>query len=288
MGDTARKELHDLVDALPPGEEQAARRYLEYLRDASDPYAHLDKEDPFGDMPEEEHARLREALERGEREIAAGESVAAEDLLAEEVLHPGVLEPVLDHRVELLGDDRLPRVGANPSRREAEEGRVVHELRSRRHGVTDADVDLERDPRFRQPRLQLDSKAPVLLFLPDQPDTDRVGEEDEAIGRHLGTADLPEDGGQACGGHLAAGEQVEILRRPGGAIGPRVEEHRALEDEVGRMRGGREAVEEPLVGVADQDPLEILALRRREVEQPLAHRGVEVGGWPPRHRIASR
>ncbi len=82
MGDTARKELHDLVDALPPGEEQAARRYLEYLRDASDPYAHLDRTDPFDDLPEEERARLRESLERGEREIAAGDSVAAEELLA--------------------------------------------------------------------------------------------------------------------------------------------------------------------------------------------------------------
>jgi hypothetical protein len=42
MSNTARKDLHELVDALPPGEEQAARRYLEYLRDASDPYAHLE------------------------------------------------------------------------------------------------------------------------------------------------------------------------------------------------------------------------------------------------------
>ena len=37
MSNTVRKDLHDLIDALPPGEEQAARRYLEYLRDAGDP-----------------------------------------------------------------------------------------------------------------------------------------------------------------------------------------------------------------------------------------------------------
>ena len=45
VSNTPRKDLHELVDALPPGEEQAARRYLEYLRDASDPFAHLDKVD---------------------------------------------------------------------------------------------------------------------------------------------------------------------------------------------------------------------------------------------------
>jgi hypothetical protein len=42
MSSAARKALLELIDALPPGEEQAARRYLEYLRDASDPHAHLE------------------------------------------------------------------------------------------------------------------------------------------------------------------------------------------------------------------------------------------------------
>lgn len=83
MSDTARKDLHELVDALPPGEEQAARRYLEYLRDASDPFAHLDKADPFADMAEGDRARLHALLERAEKEIAAGEAVPAEDLLRE-------------------------------------------------------------------------------------------------------------------------------------------------------------------------------------------------------------
>lgn len=83
MSNTARKDLHELVDALPPGEEQAVRRYLEYLRDASDPFAYLDKADPFADMPDGERAKLHEALDRAEKEIAAGSSVSAEDLLRE-------------------------------------------------------------------------------------------------------------------------------------------------------------------------------------------------------------
>jgi len=83
MSNTARKDLHELVDALPPGEEQAARRYLEYLRDASDPYAHLDKIDPFAEMPDGERAKLHAALRQAEDEIAAGEATPAEDLLRE-------------------------------------------------------------------------------------------------------------------------------------------------------------------------------------------------------------
>jgi len=53
VSNTARKDLHELVDALPPGQEQAAQRYLEYLRDASDPFAHLDRTEPFAERAEE-------------------------------------------------------------------------------------------------------------------------------------------------------------------------------------------------------------------------------------------
>lgn len=83
MSDASRKELHELVDALPPGEEQAARRYLEYLRDASDPYAKLDRVEPLGNLDDEERARLDAALRQAEEEIAAGSSIGAADLLRE-------------------------------------------------------------------------------------------------------------------------------------------------------------------------------------------------------------
>jgi len=83
MSSTARKDLHALVDALPASEEQAARRYLEYLRDASDPYASLDRVDPFVDMADDERARLHASLQRAEVEIAAGGSTSAEDLVRE-------------------------------------------------------------------------------------------------------------------------------------------------------------------------------------------------------------
>jgi hypothetical protein len=83
MSNTARKALHALVDALPASEEQAARRYLEYLRDASDPYASLDKVEPLQDLPDEERARLHASLKNAEGELAVGKSVSAADVLQE-------------------------------------------------------------------------------------------------------------------------------------------------------------------------------------------------------------
>jgi hypothetical protein len=83
MSSAGRKDLHALVDALPAGGEQAARRYLEYLRDTSDPYASLDKVEPLQDLSDDERARLHASLRRAEDEIAAGQSVPAEDLQRE-------------------------------------------------------------------------------------------------------------------------------------------------------------------------------------------------------------
>jgi hypothetical protein len=83
MSSTARKDLHDLIDALPPGEEQAARRYLEYLRDAGDPFASLDKLDPLQDLTVDERTRLHASLRRAEDEIAVGQSIPADGLLRE-------------------------------------------------------------------------------------------------------------------------------------------------------------------------------------------------------------
>jgi hypothetical protein len=83
MSNAARKELHALVDALPASEEQAARRYLEYLRDASDPYPSLDEVEPLLDLADDERAKLHASLRQAEAEIAAGTAVAAGDLVQE-------------------------------------------------------------------------------------------------------------------------------------------------------------------------------------------------------------
>lgn len=74
MSDPARKDLHDLIDALPPCEVQAARRYLEFLLDAGDPLAGL---------PVEERASLHASLREAEAEIAAGKAEPADAVIRE-------------------------------------------------------------------------------------------------------------------------------------------------------------------------------------------------------------
>jgi hypothetical protein len=69
MSKTAREDFHAPVD--------------ESLRDASDPYASLDRVDPFADMADDERARLHASLRRAEDEITAGRSTPAEDLVRE-------------------------------------------------------------------------------------------------------------------------------------------------------------------------------------------------------------
>ncbi len=49
----------------------------------SNPYASLDKGDPFVDMADDERARLHASLQRAEDEITAGGSTPAEDLVRE-------------------------------------------------------------------------------------------------------------------------------------------------------------------------------------------------------------
>ena len=80
MSSALKNEVHALVDRLPDDELKAARRYLEYLRDASDPYAHLDQADELDD---EERARLHASLARGMAQAKAGKGRPVEDFLAE-------------------------------------------------------------------------------------------------------------------------------------------------------------------------------------------------------------
>jgi len=68
------------VDRLPADELKAAQRYLEYLRDLSDPYVHLDEAD---ELDEVEQERLHQSIERGLSEMRAGQGRPARDVVAE-------------------------------------------------------------------------------------------------------------------------------------------------------------------------------------------------------------
>ena len=74
---TTKESLRRLVNELPESELDAARRYLEYLRDTADPLMRKLLEAPKDDeptTPEED-----EAVEEAWREYLRGEFVSAEE-----------------------------------------------------------------------------------------------------------------------------------------------------------------------------------------------------------------
>ncbi len=74
---TTKENLRRVVDQLPDSELDAALRYLEYLRDTSDPLVRGLLDAPVDDEPTtlEEDARASEAW----KEYLDGEAVSAEE-----------------------------------------------------------------------------------------------------------------------------------------------------------------------------------------------------------------
>ena len=76
---TTKERLHELINQLPEGEIEAARRYLEYLRDVGDPVLGALLEAPEDDEPEgeeEERAALQDAYD----DLRAGRIVSHKKL----------------------------------------------------------------------------------------------------------------------------------------------------------------------------------------------------------------
>ena len=78
---TTKDRLKDLIDQLPDRELYAVRRFIEFLRDSSDPMLDMLLEAP------DEDAQLSEetltALEQADRDTRLGELVPHEDLKRE-------------------------------------------------------------------------------------------------------------------------------------------------------------------------------------------------------------
>ncbi|MBI2918236.1 MAG: hypothetical protein HYY01_09595 [Chloroflexi bacterium] len=72
-----REELHRLVDELPQREVQAARRYLEYLRNLGDPVLRAFMEASEDDEPETPEERT--AVAEARADFAAGRVVSHEE-----------------------------------------------------------------------------------------------------------------------------------------------------------------------------------------------------------------
>ncbi len=78
---TTREDVRRLVDRLPDEELEAARRYLEYLRDMGDPFMRALHGAPEDDEPETEEERA--AVEEAKAEIRRGEGLPWEDVRRE-------------------------------------------------------------------------------------------------------------------------------------------------------------------------------------------------------------
>ena len=69
-----RNDLYRLIDSLPESEVQAARRFLEYLRDSRDPVLMALLSAPDDDEPETDEER--ESVSEARQDIQAGRSVS--------------------------------------------------------------------------------------------------------------------------------------------------------------------------------------------------------------------
>ena len=76
-----KEELHRLVEELPQGEMEAARRYLEYLRNMGDLLLRALMQAPFDEEPEAEAERP--AVAEAYADLAAGRVVGHDDVRRE-------------------------------------------------------------------------------------------------------------------------------------------------------------------------------------------------------------
>jgi hypothetical protein len=81
-------------------------------------------------------------------------------------------------------------------------------------------------------------------------------------------------------------QEIEVERRPVGAIRPQPQQHRALEHEAVAAIGHGEPVQKALQRVTGEQRLVVVAGLFRPVEQARGDGGGEIG--PAAHAIASR
>jgi len=76
-----KEQPHRLVEELPKGEMDAARRYLEYLRNMGDPFLRALLEAPLDDEPETDDERA--AVAEARAELADGRLVGHDEVRRE-------------------------------------------------------------------------------------------------------------------------------------------------------------------------------------------------------------
>ncbi len=118
-------------------------------------------------------------------------------------------------------------------------------------------------------------------------DIDRRGVKRDTVVLDLDGSDLGEDGADPTLGGIAEGEQVDVARGAVRVTGPDREECGPLQHELACVTRGGQPVEEPLVSVAEQDELEVVAALAGEAQEAGAGPGADVRSLVP-HASASR
>ena len=130
------------------------------------------------------------------------------------------------------------------------------------------------------------SNSLVRLVLTNTASRNRGRVEDQAIVHDRRFEDLSELLRDGLGSGVAESEQVEVPSRAMRRRPPKDEEHRPLQNHGGRVFRHREAVQESLDPIANEQVVEVLASFAREIEEPLFHGGGDVHGRAGHARLS--
>jgi hypothetical protein len=169
------------------------------------------------------------------------------------------------HRLELLRDHGLARIGEQLGCRRVEQGRVGARLRRGPDRVAEPHVDLEHEARLTAVRAQRRTSPNVLVLGPDRLEADAITVERDSVGRSGSRRDRPKVVANRFERTVAAAQEIEVERRAVGPIRPEPQQHRALQDEAYTAIGNPQAEQEALETVAREQHLVIVAALLRSV-----------------------
>ncbi len=153
----------------------------------------------------------------GERAAIEGE-VAREVVEVEEVLDAAVAVAEHHHRLELLRDDGLARIGEDLGCGEVEEGRVRARLRRGPDGVAEAHVDLKVQAGCAAAGRQRRARAGVFILGADRFDGNLLAVEADRVWRHWRRGDGAQVFPDGVERAVAPAQQVEVAGRAVGLV----------------------------------------------------------------------
>ena len=166
----------------------------------------------------------------GEGRAREGKRIGKHEQIVK-ILHPAVGRAERQDRVRLLGHDALPRIDGDYGRRMVEQHGKLRPCRRRQNHVTETDVDLHRNPRYPNQRIDPDRHAPVGMACSDLLSLERGFIESDRVGRRR-AQNLADGRHDLLHGCPAWSMKIDI---PGGTSAvelPEREKCRALEHEA--------------------------------------------------------